>query len=339
MDDTDRQLLILFQKEIPLKPRPFEVLGKSIGIHGADVMLRLNRLQEDGLVGRLAGLFDPEKIGYRICFVAMKTAEDRAQQAAYYLSGHPGVTMCVRCSGSFNFWFSMVLPAAEPLEFHLNRLKELSEAQKLLMLKTEKIYKPAGKSSGGEIQENQAFEDSKKCWEDLTPLERKLIRFVQDDFPLADNPYGKIAAEIGSSEELVLKQLQFFKKKGQLRKISTASLPRVRKAGGVFLLWNLPEEKTEEAGQTLAGFEEVVFCAKRTPYQELPYNVHVSAEGVPEGKVPELIERMERKIGMWPRQVFLKEKEEKRARMKYFSKDIEDWRLQHEDHAVSPQGF
>lgn len=328
MDDIDRQLITLFQKEIPLKPRPFEVLGKGIGLHSADVMLRLHRLQEDGQAGRISALFDAEKLGYYSYSAVFRVPEEYKDQAAYYISGHPGVTQCIRRKGSYNFWFSIMLPVQESLEFHLGSLKEYSKAQKFLLLKTEKVFKPAV-GSGSDKKAAGKFQ------EELTLLERKLIRALQEDFPLADDPYGRIAKAVGSSEELVIKQLQFFQKKGLLKKIRVLASAGSKKASGPLLLWNVPEEKIAEAGGMIAEFSQIRFCAQRASSDEMPYNLHVLAEDLAEEAVQDLIDKIERGIGMWPRQVLFKEKEEKRGRFKFFSKDIEDWRLLHEGQTAS----
>lgn len=324
MDDIDRQLLILFQKEIPLKPRPFDWIGKAAGIHSADVMLRLNRLQEEGLLGPVSAVWNAGKIGCRSYWFAMQVPDRYVQQAAYHLSGHPGVTYCVRRRGAFNFWFSLTLPRQETLEFHAGRLKELSKTEHLIPLKTEKIYKTFGRT------EEWLEEVKKEDAEDLTPLEQKLVSLLQEAFPLADDPYGWIAREIGSSRELVLKQLQYFYKSGRLRKICALPPMKNKKAQNALLLWQLPEEKSDRAGAALAEFPEIIFCVKRAPSEELPYTLHVLAETDGEDEIEPLIRRMETEIGMWPRRLLMKEKEEKRARIKYFSRDIEDWRLQHE---------
>lgn len=295
-----------------------------MGLLGADVMLRLNRLQEDQRAGSIQIFFDAEKMGHQSYSLAMQVPAEYEDQAFYHIAGHPGVMQCIKRKGSFNFWFSMMLPAEESLEFHLGRLQELSQAQKFLILKTEKIYKPLRKKAAVRKQGTQGFES-------LTMLERKLIAVVQEEFPLADAPYGKIAEALGTSEAWVLKQLHFFQKKGLLRKIAVMPALRVKKEAGTLLLWNVSEEKIEQAAAVISGFPEIGFCAKRVSCEALPYNLHVLAEGIAEEKVPALTDKMERGIGMWPRQTLLRVKEEKRAKFNFFSNEVEMWRLQNEE--------
>lgn len=289
-------------------------------------MLRLNRLQEDGEMGRICALFDAERIGYQSYLAAFRVPAEYESQASYYIHGHPAVTQCVKRAGSFNFWLSILLPAEESLEFHLVSLKELSKAQKFLILKTETVYKPLARNSA----EKTAVKDT----EPLTAMERRLIRVMQDEFPLADQPYARIAKDAGTAEDLVLKQLQSFQKRGILKKITVLPAPGAKKKNSALLLWNVPEEKISRAGAAIAEFPEVIFCAKRAPSEELPYNLHVLAEEDAE-KIPALIDRIETAVGMWPRQVLLKEKEEKRSRFKFFSKDIEDWRMLHDSQTAA----
>ena len=53
----------------------------------------------------------------------------------------------------------------------------------------------------------------------MNELDKKIVRAMQEDFPLVREPYKMIAQEIGISEELLMERLQAFQAEGKIRKM------------------------------------------------------------------------------------------------------------------------
>jgi DNA-binding Lrp family transcriptional regulator len=58
MDTTDKNLLNEIQSDFPITPSPFLELGKRINITEKEVINRITRLKEEGIIRRIGGNFN-----------------------------------------------------------------------------------------------------------------------------------------------------------------------------------------------------------------------------------------------------------------------------------------
>ncbi len=62
--EIDRRLVLATQGGLPLVPRPYEQLGKQLGISEAEVMARLTHMLERGIIRRIGVVPNHYAIGY-----------------------------------------------------------------------------------------------------------------------------------------------------------------------------------------------------------------------------------------------------------------------------------
>ncbi len=60
----------------------------------------------------------------------------------------------------------------------------------------------------------------------MTLLDKRILNRIQEDIPFKSRPWEIIARELGTTEELLVKRITFFKKKGIIRRISAVFSPR-----------------------------------------------------------------------------------------------------------------
>jgi len=65
LDDLDRQIVLLTQDGLPLHPRPYEVIGNQLGLASAEVMQRMRRMQQTGVIRRIGAVPNHYALGYR----------------------------------------------------------------------------------------------------------------------------------------------------------------------------------------------------------------------------------------------------------------------------------
>jgi DNA-binding Lrp family transcriptional regulator len=64
LDALDRQLILATQAGLPLDPRPYEAIAIELGITSQDVMQRLQRMQQAGIIRRIAAVPNHYRLGY-----------------------------------------------------------------------------------------------------------------------------------------------------------------------------------------------------------------------------------------------------------------------------------
>jgi len=94
---TDRRLLAELERGLPLVPRPYALLGARVGLPEAEVMARLRRLRDGGVVRRFGLVVRHRRLGYRAnAMVVWDVPEVRVRAAGLRLAALPFVTLCYR---------------------------------------------------------------------------------------------------------------------------------------------------------------------------------------------------------------------------------------------------
>jgi DNA-binding Lrp family transcriptional regulator len=95
MDPMDVHLLYELEHGLLLVPAPFDEIGKRLGLSGDEVLERIRRLKEAGIVRKLRARIDQRKIGITAnALVAWKTAGSGGNDPGKLLAAFPSVTHC-----------------------------------------------------------------------------------------------------------------------------------------------------------------------------------------------------------------------------------------------------
>ena len=65
LDDIDRQIVVATQSGLPLDPRPYEVIASQLDLSATEVMQRMRRMQETGVIRRIGAVPNHYALGYR----------------------------------------------------------------------------------------------------------------------------------------------------------------------------------------------------------------------------------------------------------------------------------
>lgn len=97
LDAADRELIRATQAGLPLEPRPYHAVGRSIGLSGEEVMRRLRRLRDSGAVRRIAAVPNHYALGYRANGMTVWDVEDGAvDELGARVGALPFVSHCYR---------------------------------------------------------------------------------------------------------------------------------------------------------------------------------------------------------------------------------------------------
>ena len=114
-DPVDRRLLDEFQRDFPLKPRPFAALAEHLGIGEREVLERLDRLQERGAISRIGAVVTPHRAGWST-LAAMAVPEDEVETIAGLVSAYAEVNHNYEREHEFNLWFVVTAPSRERVD-------------------------------------------------------------------------------------------------------------------------------------------------------------------------------------------------------------------------------
>ncbi len=124
MDSTDKKILNLLQEEFPLTERPFEDIGRKVGLTGQETMERVKRLKLDGYIRRIGPVLDPKKMGYASLLCAAAVTPERLEEVAAAVSADSGVTHNYERDGELNLWFTVTMKERDDIDRFIAGLEE-----------------------------------------------------------------------------------------------------------------------------------------------------------------------------------------------------------------------
>jgi DNA-binding Lrp family transcriptional regulator len=321
LDDVDRKLLNLMQGSFPIAPRPYLHVAELGGVSEAEVMSRVQRLLEKRIIRQVTPIFDTRALGYSSMLVAAKVGVSHN-----YLRNH-----------EFNLWFTI---ATEPdsklgLEGTLEVLARESGAESVRQLPTLRLFKirmdlemegdTKALASAAEVKEPIELEPQPYDEADIA-----VIRALQGDMPVVEEPYAPAAAELGMTQERFLDHLARMQERGLLRRV--AAILYHRRAGfsaNGMGVWKVPDEQIFDIGRRMAAVRGVSHCYQRPTYEDWPYSVFTMAHGRSKEECDAVLDAIAEQTGIHERATLYSSTEFKKIRLTYFTEDFKNWESRH----------
>lgn len=97
----------------------------------------------------------------------------------------------------------------------------------------------------------------------LTPIDKTLFNFLQNDFPVVQEPFQVLAAHLEISEDEVIKKIQYFKNVGLIRRIGPVLNAKALGYTSALFAMSVDENREEDAAAYVSGFAGVTHNYKR----------------------------------------------------------------------------
>ncbi len=105
LDPVDALLIRRLHGDFPLAERPYAEVAEQLGLDEHEVIARLQRMLDDGLLSRFGPLFQIERAGGQFVLAAMQVPEERYDEVAALVNALPEVAHNYRREHRFNMWF------------------------------------------------------------------------------------------------------------------------------------------------------------------------------------------------------------------------------------------
>ncbi len=141
IDNTDKLIVNRIQSNFPITIRPYQTIADDLGLSEDDVIKRVSRLRNMGIIRRIGGNFVPEKLGYVSTLCAASVPEDQLEFFKEIVNRYPGVTHNYQRENHFNVWFTFIAPSRKIIENHLQDISRKTGIDKILNLTATRVYK------------------------------------------------------------------------------------------------------------------------------------------------------------------------------------------------------
>lgn len=116
LDVADKALINLLQDGFPLVPDPFAEVGEALGLTGADVRGRIERLLAEGVLTRFGPMFDAAAMGGGFSLCAMAVPDDDYERIADIVNGFDQVAHNYARDHDLNMWFVIAAETTAEIE-------------------------------------------------------------------------------------------------------------------------------------------------------------------------------------------------------------------------------
>lgn len=140
MNEDDRNLLNILQEGIQPVSRPFHDVAEKLNLTEEEILKRLQKLLDSGLVRKFGAIIAPKKMGYVSTLAAASIPEDKIESAVELINSYKGVTHNYEREGDPNVWFTMTEQRFEQIEKNLKEIEEKIGTE-ILMLPATRTYK------------------------------------------------------------------------------------------------------------------------------------------------------------------------------------------------------
>lgn len=116
LDETDRKVINALQGGFPVCARPFAAAAEELDIDEQDLMVRVSRMKEAGVLSRFGPMYNVEAMGGAFCLCAMAVPSVRLDEVVNQVNSHREVAHNYERAHRLNVWFVLGTEAPERID-------------------------------------------------------------------------------------------------------------------------------------------------------------------------------------------------------------------------------
>ena len=338
MDLIDRKLLNLIQSKFPMVDRPYLELGEELEIGEDEVISRLDDLKRQNVVRQISAIFDTRRLGYKTTLVAFAYEPDDLNAGALFVNRHPGVSHNYAREGSYyNLWFTLAVPPDGDLQGTVERMATETGALSFRVMPTLRFFKigvnfdmvqqrsAAHNYSPDNVGERTPAPDWNQA-QAVSEFDKSVIRELQEDLPLVPRPFDAMAERLGMDKARLFALADEYQERKIMRRFS--AVLHHRRSGfraNAMVVWQVPPERAEEVGMTMAQHSAVTHCYERPTFPDWPYSHFSMIHATTQEECEEIAREISQATQITDNLLLYSTREYKKTRVRYFVEDYEEF--------------
>ncbi len=305
MDSLEFRLLNEFQRDLPLCPAPYAVMGHRLGVSEATVIDTLAHLARAGKVSRVGAVFRPHTVSAST-LVAMRVPQERMEDVARIISACPGVSHNYARMHRLNLWFVAAAAGESQLAQLLDDLEARCGCPMLRLPLIESYHIDLGFDlSDGDARRKTAVNGRPGALPtNLSMQKAALAAWLATGLALVPFPFAELAVRAGTTEGAVIRSIDNWVQAGVISRLGV--IVRHHELGytsNAMVAFDIADELATQTGRHIAAQPGVTLCARRTRSRpEWPYNVYCMIHGRNDESVIARIESLREQCALddWP---------------------------------------
>ena len=143
MDRRDRLILNEIQRNFPITHRPFLALARKLKLREKEIIERVQKLKEVGIIRRIGASFSARAVGFTSTLCAARVPQKKIEEFVAVVNTYPGVTHNYEREGDYNIWFTLIAPSKKKIDQILAEISRKTGVKEILNLPAQKTFKIA----------------------------------------------------------------------------------------------------------------------------------------------------------------------------------------------------
>ena len=351
MDLIDRKLLNLIQSKFPMVDRPYLELAGELEVEENEVISRLEDLKRQNVVRQISAIFDTRRLGYKTTLVAFAFEPEQLNAGALFINRHPGVSHNYAREGSYyNLWFTLAVPPDGDLQATVEWMAAETGALNFRVMPTLRFFKIG--VNFDMVQQRSAAHNyspdySNKAGGERTPapdwnqaqpvseFDKDVIRELQEDLPLVPRPFDAMSERLSMDNTRLFALADEYQERKIMRRFS--AVLHHRRSGfraNAMVVWQVPPERAEEVGMTMAQHSAVTHCYERPTFPDWPYSHFSMIHATTQEECEQIAREISEATQVTDNLLLYSTREYKKTRVRYFVEDYEEFWDQDEAEVV-----
>ncbi len=290
----DLTLLDRWQRDFPLLPRPFALLGLTLGLAEDEVIARIEALRARDLISRVGAVVRPNTVGAST-LAAMAVPPAHLERVATRVNAEAAVNHNYEREHRLNLWFVVTAADRAGVADALARI-EVDSGLEVLDLPLERAYHiDLGFALSGQ---SPAERPCRPGGAQIEPDggDRALLNALEDGLPLDPRPYAVLARRLGWIERDVIVRLAHLIDGGVISRFGLVVKHRsLGYRANAMAVWDVPDDEVDRVAAIFAGHAFVTLCYRRPRRRpHWPYNLFCMVHGRDRARVLAEIETLNR---------------------------------------------
>ncbi|MCG6982949.1 MAG: AsnC family transcriptional regulator [Deltaproteobacteria bacterium] len=141
LDELDRIILNEIQSNLPIAPRPYQVLAEKLKCSEEEIIRRVQKMKDREVIRRIGANCNSRKLGYTSTLCAAKVPLDLMERFIEVVNSYTGVTHNYRREHEYNIWFTLIAPSTEAIKRILGEITQRTGVEEVISLPAERLFK------------------------------------------------------------------------------------------------------------------------------------------------------------------------------------------------------
>jgi DNA-binding Lrp family transcriptional regulator len=141
LDELDRMILNEIQSNLPIEPRPYQVVAEKLKCSEEEILRRVQEMKDREVIRRIGANCNSRKLGYTSTLCAAKVPSNLMERFVEVVNSYTGVTHNYRREHDYNIWFTLIAPSTDDIKRKLAEISQRTGVEEIISLPAERLFK------------------------------------------------------------------------------------------------------------------------------------------------------------------------------------------------------